>query len=242
LRARCSICRKEILVAFSCKLRGVCSSCNARWMCSTAAHLTGRVFPDVPIRQWVLSVPFELRLLLACNAAALGAAGRIFVREIWRWQREQFGASLLRPRNAEALRTPTIRGGAVCFSQRFGGSLTLNVHYHVAVSDGVFGRASQGADIVFHQLPLPNRADLEAIGHAVELRVRRWLRRRGLLDADDADEPDATLNGKATTCLMLIPAAGASASCSAAEGFADLVRRAAATLGLGRPAADCRRN
>jgi hypothetical protein len=28
-------------------------------------------------------------------------------------------------------RPPTIRGGAVCFPQRFGGSLDLNVHYHV---------------------------------------------------------------------------------------------------------------
>lgn len=74
-----------MLVAFSCKLRGVCPSCNVRRMCSTAAHLTDRVFPDVPIRQWVLSVPFELRLLLAKNAAALSAVGRIFVREIWRW-------------------------------------------------------------------------------------------------------------------------------------------------------------
>jgi len=35
LRARCSTCRKEILVAFLCKLRGACPSCNARRMCST---------------------------------------------------------------------------------------------------------------------------------------------------------------------------------------------------------------
>jgi Putative transposase len=128
--------------------------------------------------------------LLARSAAALSAVGRIFVREILRWQREQFGASLVPSRKAEASRTPTIRGGAVCFPQRFGGSLNLNVHYHVAVPDGVFGRASQGADVVFHQLPLPNRADLEAIGHAVELRVLRWLRRRGLLDVDEAEQSE----------------------------------------------------
>jgi hypothetical protein len=50
LRARCSSCRKEMLVAFSCKLRGVCPSCNARRTCSTAAHLTDRVFPEVEER------------------------------------------------------------------------------------------------------------------------------------------------------------------------------------------------
>ena len=50
-------------------------------MCATAAHLTDRVIPDVPLRQWVLSVPYELRLLLARNADALSAVGRIFVQE-----------------------------------------------------------------------------------------------------------------------------------------------------------------
>ncbi len=89
LRARCRDCGKELLVAFSCKRRRVCPSCNARRMCGTAAHLTERVLPDVPVRQWVLSVPFELRLLLAREPAALSAVGRIFVREILRWQRAQ---------------------------------------------------------------------------------------------------------------------------------------------------------
>jgi len=97
--------------------------------------------------------------------------------------------ALVPGRKAEASRSPTIRGGAVCFPQRFGGSLNLNlnVHYHVAVPDGVFSREPQRADVVFHQLPIPNRSDIEAIGHAVELRVLRWLRRRGLLDADEAE-------------------------------------------------------
>ncbi|HKY39138.1 MAG TPA: transposase zinc-binding domain-containing protein, partial [Polyangiaceae bacterium] len=89
LRARCAECGKELLVAFSCKRRGVCPSCNARRMCATAAHLTDRVLPDVPLRQWVLSVPFELRLLLAKRADALSAVGRIFVQEVLRWQRAQ---------------------------------------------------------------------------------------------------------------------------------------------------------
>jgi hypothetical protein len=37
----------------------------------------------------VLSVPFELRLLLAKNHRALSAVARIFVREVFHWQREQ---------------------------------------------------------------------------------------------------------------------------------------------------------
>ena len=60
-RARCADCRHEFLVAFSCKGRGVCPSCNARRMVETAAHLTDNVLPALPVRQWVLSVPKRLR-------------------------------------------------------------------------------------------------------------------------------------------------------------------------------------
>ncbi len=44
LRARCRSCGKDLLVALSCKKRGVCPSCNARRMCGTAAHLTDTWF------------------------------------------------------------------------------------------------------------------------------------------------------------------------------------------------------
>jgi hypothetical protein len=82
-------------------------------MCGTAAHLVDHVLPaGVPVRQWVLSVPYELRLLLARNPAALSATGRLFVAEILRWQGEQ--ARLVGLRGS--------RGGAISFPQRFGGS------------------------------------------------------------------------------------------------------------------------
>ena len=58
-------------------------------MCNGAAHLVDHVIPDVPVRQWVLSVPFELRLLLACRADAFGAITSLFVSEVFRWQRER---------------------------------------------------------------------------------------------------------------------------------------------------------
>jgi hypothetical protein len=165
-------------------------------MCRTAAHLTDRVVTDAPLRQWVLSVPFELRLLLARDPRALTAVGRIFVQEIFRWQRERAGiAGLLRS-----------RCGAICFPQRFGGSLNLNVHYHVAVPDGVFtlGHGTERAE--FHRLPKPDHTDRETLAFNVEVRVTAWLRRRGLLRdesdvADAADDPaarsalDACLHG-----------------------------------------------
>lgn len=59
LRVRCNDCRAEKLVAFSSKRRGFCLSCGARRMAERAALWIDEVLPDVPIRQWVLSVPFS---------------------------------------------------------------------------------------------------------------------------------------------------------------------------------------
>jgi hypothetical protein len=60
-RAVCMSCRTGFVVAFSCKGRGVCPSCNGRHMAQTAAHLADHVIPPVPVRQWVISVPQRLR-------------------------------------------------------------------------------------------------------------------------------------------------------------------------------------
>ncbi len=65
-------CHHEKLVAFSCKKRGLCPSCGARRMADSAAHLVDEVLPEKPIRQWVLSVPFQLRYLFATQPQVMG--------------------------------------------------------------------------------------------------------------------------------------------------------------------------
>jgi hypothetical protein len=63
-RVRCESCKDELLVAFSCKGRGVCPSCNAKRVHVTAEHLVERVLPHVPYRQWTLSFPHRVRWVL----------------------------------------------------------------------------------------------------------------------------------------------------------------------------------
>ena len=58
LHVRCEQCGDEMVVAFSCKGR-FCPSCGGRRMTELAAHLVDRVIPDVPVRQWVLSLPWS---------------------------------------------------------------------------------------------------------------------------------------------------------------------------------------
>ncbi len=64
-RVRCTCCGDDLLVAFSCKGRGICPSCGGRRMADTAAHLVDRVLPRVAVRPWVLSLPFSLRFAVA---------------------------------------------------------------------------------------------------------------------------------------------------------------------------------
>ena len=49
------------LAIVSCQRRGFCPSFIGRRMCDFAARLVTNVLPDVPIRQWVLTVPHRMR-------------------------------------------------------------------------------------------------------------------------------------------------------------------------------------
>ena len=82
-------------------------------MWNEAAALVDRVFPNAPVRQWVLSLPFEQRGLAATKPDVLTAMGRIFAEEIARVTKRAIGIA----------GTET---GAVSFPQRFGGSLNLH--------------------------------------------------------------------------------------------------------------------
>jgi len=86
-RVRCSSCRDQILVAFACKNRGVCPSCCAKRMADSAAHLGDYVFPSVPVRQWVFTVPMRLQFLLAGRPKLISLMLRLFLRALFAWQR-----------------------------------------------------------------------------------------------------------------------------------------------------------
>jgi hypothetical protein len=49
-------------------------------MAEPPAHLVDRVFPLVPVRQWVLSLPHRLRYVLAWDHALCRAVTGVFVR------------------------------------------------------------------------------------------------------------------------------------------------------------------
>ena len=81
-RFRCTSCGLDRLVAFSCKKRGFCPSCGGRRMAERAAHLVDAVFPDVPVRQWVLTLPPRIRYQLAWNHDLCRAVAAVFRRAV----------------------------------------------------------------------------------------------------------------------------------------------------------------
>lgn len=83
-RFHCGDCGYDRLVSFSCKGRALCPSCGGRRMAERAAHLLDHVFPDVPVRQWVLSLPYRLRYQLAWNHDVCRGVVAAFVRAVLR--------------------------------------------------------------------------------------------------------------------------------------------------------------
>jgi hypothetical protein len=183
LRVHCDICGHDRVVAFSCKGRSVCSSCCGRRMADTAAHLVDRVLPDVPIRQWVLSLPVSNRYRLAYDAKLTREVLRIFVQSLFsslrRRARQRYGI-----RNTEC--------GAVTFVQRFGGAINLNIHFHSLGLDGVYYEDS-GKGICFKKLPPPTDAEVSQVMKHIVKRINRLLDRRGLGSQSDPEEVDPLL-------------------------------------------------
>jgi hypothetical protein len=169
-RCHCDTCGHDLLVAFSCHGRTICPSCTGRRMANGAAHLVDRVLPDVPVRQYVLSLPFELRRLAAFKADVLAALARMFVEATFATYRAR----------AKHAGIEGAQCGSVLCVQRFG-SLNLNVHFHTLVLDGVFTRDLQGR-VLFHPAPPPGPRELGAIVERTCRKATAWLRRRGYLD------------------------------------------------------------
>lgn len=193
-RVHCAGCGHDEVVAFSCRGRGFCPSCMGRRMADTAAFLVDRVFPQVPIRQWVLSFPWQLRLSLARDPALLTRAITIFIQEVFRhYERELiYAQDDLEPgewRHRRSLRTENeVVGGAVTAVQRFGSSLNLNVHLHTLALDGIYWKEPDSGRIRFFEAPAPTQEALQEVVHRVAIRVTKLLIRKGVLSQGSREE------------------------------------------------------
>lgn len=137
-RVYCDFCKHSLLVAFSCKKRGVCPSCAAKRAVIFAEHLYDEVLEDVPTRHIVFSIPKRLRPYLRYNRSLCD----ILFQAAWKSVEETLSSESGIPALVLTLQTA-------------GEALNWNPHLHGMIADGVLA-----ADGTFNQF---SEIDLRAI-------------------------------------------------------------------------------
>lgn len=171
LRVVCDDCKHEKLVAFSCKKRGICPSCGARRMAESAKLLVDDVLQGYPVRQWVLSLPIPLRLLLARYPKQLSKVMQIVYRAI--------STDIIHRAGHLKKQAKT---GAVTYIQRFGSALNLNIHLHMLFLEGVI--INKQGETTFKRCKAPPHSDLETLVNTISQRIANYLEQAGLIRRD----------------------------------------------------------
>jgi len=166
-------------------------------MSRTAAHLIDHVIPHVPVRQWVLSLPIPLRVLLAAQPKLVTPVLQVVQRVIAR--------HLLQ---AAGLEADEGHAGAVTLIQRFGSAANLNIHLLGLLLDGVYRCGADGVP-EFVEAGSPTDDEVHALLQAIIARLMKLLTRRGVLVEDMGQtylaEPDA--DGEESRTLRPLQAA-----------------------------------
>ena len=129
----------------------------------------------MPVRQWVLSFPYEIRYHLAYDGEWVSKVLAVFLRVVGRWYRHQ----------AQAVGHGSTRWGSVTLVQRSGSSLNLNPHVHVLMLDGVYVDGKKAP--VFVPAPPLSDPDVQQIVQTSARRIIRLCTQHGLLDDTQAD-------------------------------------------------------
>jgi hypothetical protein len=167
-------------------------------MADTSARLVDDTFPEnVPVRQWVLSLPIQIRYRLAYDGKLLSEVLGVFLRVVRAWYRKR----------GREIGVRDSLGGSVTFAQRFGSALNLNPHFHSLGLDGVFNARSG----VFHDAPPLQDEDVKGIIETTSHRVVRLLERREILGMGEFDgfaEEQPILAGMTNASIMGLVATG----------------------------------
>jgi hypothetical protein len=146
-------------------------------MAELAAHLTDGVLGGLPVRQWVLTLPYRLRYALAWDHRLCRAVLAVFARAVLGFERRR-------------ARRRGIRhgvGGAVTAIQRFGSALNTNVHFHMLVAQGVFFEKGDGT-LGFAPAPAPADVEVARLLATVRRRIVRLVKRHGIDLEQPSDE------------------------------------------------------
>ncbi len=174
VRYRCPKCGQDMFVAFSCKIRGLCPSCDAKRAAVTMANAVDRLLPEVGYRQWVLVVPKRLRFIMNLHGELAGEVAAILARCVE-----------LRLRHTAGEGSPA----HIAFVQRFGGELNLHQHVHSVISEGVFFKEPGlfGPVLGFRPASPPMEEEIKALTEEIRRKVLHRFKKLGYLLPLDMD-------------------------------------------------------
>ena len=124
-RLHCPDCGHEFLLAFTCKQRGLCTSCHQRRTLIEGAVIADEICAPVPHRHIVLTLPRLIRHTFRVDRALLGELHHAAHSAIAAWLRQRTGQ-------------PEGQPGLVVAVQTFGDFLFWHPHVHVLAAAGVF--------------------------------------------------------------------------------------------------------
>lgn len=164
--------------------------------------MRSNVFPEVAVRQWVLSLPHRIRYLLAWDHDLCRTIVAVYQRTV---------LGFLRRRGRRDGVTDG-RSGTVAIVQRFGAALSLNVHIHALVRDGAFAKDTAGA-LRFHPGARLLQDDVAAVVATVDGKPRR-AHRPGVASQDQLQKLRQRGVPAAVKCLGLTSRAHAMCRCA----------------------------
>jgi len=162
---RCDGCGHELKLPFSCKTR-FCPSCVRKRMTRWSDWLTSELLLDLPHRQWVLTVPVELRRHFAQKRWLLNKlstnAARLLMRQ-------------MRVRSGEAGAVP----GVITVVQTAGDDLSFNPHVHAIATTCCLGPSGK-----LHKVDYIPYVKLSRIWKSLVLSL---LRNTGCITSEESD-------------------------------------------------------
>ena len=137
-------------------------------MAEAAIHLVDELLPLVPVRQFVITFPVQLRLWMARSKSLCAKVCEKVCAELTAHLQHASGI-----KNGLS--------GLVVFIQRFGSAANLNIHFHVIALDGVYEKKSTGR-LKFYHAQAPSNETIQNLVSNIATKTNNLLIRKKYLE------------------------------------------------------------
>ena len=137
-------------------------------MAEAAIHLTDELLQLVPVRQFVVTFPVQLRMWMARSKSLCAKVCEKVCAELTAHLQSAAGIE-------KGL------SGLVVFIQRFGSAANLNIHFHVIALDGVYEKKSTGR-LKFYAAQAPTNESIQNLVGRISTKINNLLIKKCYLE------------------------------------------------------------